>query len=211
MHWKHDLIARVDARVRAAPAALPDDARLAPAARNSWDYLRVGLSGVYAGSRTALVRAVSDRGTGYWAMTPMRLADGRTIWINRGFLPEGTPVAAARAGVPEGPVAVVGLLRPSEPSGSLLQSNRPQEDRWYSRDVAALSRAKEIGQTAPVFLDAQQERGRAPRGGTTPVPGLTVIRFPDNHLSYALTWFALAGLSALGIGVAWRRPGTAGV
>jgi surfeit locus 1 family protein len=209
MHWKHDLIARVDARVHAAPIALPGDAGLAPAASDGWDYLRVRFAGVYAGSRTALVRAATDLGTGYWAMTPMRLADGRTIWVDRGFVPAGTTAAAAGASVPEGPIVVVGLLRPSEPGGSLLQSNRPQEDRWYSRDIVALSRTRGTGPTVPAFVDEQQEAGRAPQRGVAPVPGLTVVRFPDNHLSYALTWFALAALSALGLGAVWRRAGAA--
>jgi surfeit locus 1 family protein len=31
------------------------------------------------------------------------------------------------------------------------------------------------------------------------VGGLTVISFANNHLQYALTWFALAGLAAFGL------------
>jgi surfeit locus 1 family protein len=134
----------------------------------------------------------------------MRLADGRTIWVNRGFVPAGITAATAGASASEGSIVVIGLLRPSEPGGSLLQSNRPQEDRWYSRDVTALSRAKGTGPTVSAFLDAQRESAGSTRG-VAPVPGLTVVRFPDNHLSYALTWFALSALSALGIGVVWRR------
>lgn len=207
MHWKHDLIARVDARVHAAPVGLPADARLASAPPGAFDYLRVRAAGVYAGSQTALVRAATDLGTGFWAMTPMRLGDGRTIWVNRGFVPAGTTAGKAGAGAPGGKVAVIGLLRSSEPGGSLLQSNRPKEDRWYSRDLAALSRAKGTGPTMTVFIDAQKEDARQPQGGVNPVPGLTVIHFPDNHLSYALTWFALAALSAAGIALVWRRAG----
>jgi surfeit locus 1 family protein len=32
-----------------------------------------------------------------------------------------------------------------------------------------------------------------------------VLTFPNNHLSYAITWFVLALLSAGGIVVLWRR------
>lgn len=207
MHWKHDLIARVNARVHAAPIELPPTSRLTSAAPGALDYLRVRLSGNYSPSQTALVRAATELGTGYWAMTPLRLADGRTVWINRGFVPAGTALPAVREGVPAGQVHIVGLLRASEPGGSLLQSNRPREDRWYSRDVAALSQAKGAGATPPVFVDVQREDGSRPAGGKAPVPGLTVIRFPDSHLSYALTWFAMAVLSAVGIGLVWRRGG----
>ncbi|MCJ2179148.1 SURF1 family protein [Novosphingobium album (ex Hu et al. 2023)] len=206
LHWKHDLIARVDARVHAAPAALPPTARLASAAPGTLDYLRVKVTGTYAASQTALVRAATDLGTGYWAMTPLHMTDGRTVWINRGFLPAGTTVPQASKTTPSDFVSVTGLVRPTEPGGSLLQSNRPQDDRWYSRDLAALSQARHTGPAAPVFIDAQTETASAPASGKpAPVPGLTVIQFPDNHLQYALTWFAMALLSAVGIGVVWRR------
>lgn len=208
MHWKHDLIARVDSRVHAAPVALPPDEQLNSAAPKVLDYLRVRISGVYDPSRTALVRASTDLGTGYWVMAPLRMGDRRTIWVNRGFVPAGTTREEAAAGTPQGDARVLGLLRSSEPGGSLLQSNKPREDRWYSRDVAALSQAKGTGRTVPLFVDAQKEEAVRPADGAYPVPGLTVVRFPDNHLQYALTWFALAGLSAFGIVLVWRRRRT---
>lgn len=201
MHWKHALIARVDARVHAAPVALPDDARL----NADLEYLRVRVSGVYQGKATALVRAATDLGTGYWTMTPLRLDDGRTLWINRGFVPAGTTRAAPSAAAPSGHVAVVGLLRLTEPKGSVLQSNQPQADRWYSRDVVALATARGLGKVSPGFVDAQQETAAPVAASVKPVPGLTQIHFPDSHLSYALTWFAMAALSVFGLVFVWRR------
>jgi surfeit locus 1 family protein len=53
---------------------------------------------------------------------------------------------------------------------------------------------------APYFIDARTETpasGGAPAAGQAPVGGLTVLAFNNNHLAYALTWFALALLSAL--------------
>lgn len=205
MHWKHALIARVDARVHAGPVELPSRKRLTAQPPKAIDYLHVKLSGTYAGSQTALVRAATELGTGYWTMTPMHLDSGRTVWVNRGFVPSGTTAAQAGKATPTGPVAVVGLVRSSEPGGSLLQSNRPQDDRWYSRDVAALSKDRHVTGAAPVFVDAQTETATSPSGIPRPVPGLTVIRFPDNHLQYALTWFAMALLSLVGMGLVWRR------
>ena len=211
LHWKHALIARVDARIHAAPVALPADAALANASvadprTRDLEYLRVKLSGVYQGSATALVRAATDLGTGYWTMTPLRMDDGRQVWINRGFVPEGTSPAAAAATAPETRVAVSGLLRFTEPGGSLLQANRPQDDRWYSRDVAGLAAARRLGAVVPAFVDVQVEQAaQIPASAVKPVPGLTQVHFPDNHLMYALTWFALAGLSAFGLVYIWRR------
>lgn len=205
MHWKHALVARVDARVHATPVDLPREVGLGGEETRSLDYLRVKASGSYLAAGTVLVRAATDLGTGYWVMVPLRLDDGRTIWANRGFVPAGTRLIAARAGVPDGRSEIVGLLRSSEPGGSLLQSNRPQDDRWYSRDVSALSLARRTGQTLPLFIDVQQEWAAGARGGISPVPGLTVVRFPDDHLQYALTWFAMAALSLVGLALVWRH------
>lgn len=204
LQWKHALIARVDARVHAAPIPLPADDRLARVKGSDLDYLRVSLQGGYEGKATVLVRAATDLGTGYWTMTPLRLEDGRQVWVNRGFVPAGTTAKTAAATTPEGAVSVTGLLRSDEPGGSLLQSNQPQADRWYSRDTAAMAKARGIGSVVPAFVDAQVEQANRPKG-LTPVPGLTQIHFPDNHLSYALTWFAMAAMSAMALVFVWRR------
>lgn len=200
LHWKHALIARVEARIHAAPVALPQGGAIG----GDVEYLRVALSGTYEARATALVRAATDYGTGYWAMTPLRLADGRQVWINRGYVADGTTAAAAAAMTPVGPVAVTGLLRKDEPGGSLLQANRPADDRWYSRDVTAMAAARRIGPVVPAFVDAQHET-TARRTGAQPIAGLTQIHFPDNHLMYALTWFGMAALSLFALVYTWRR------
>ena len=45
---------------------------------------------------------------------------------------------------------------------------------------------------SPYFIDADA----TPNPGGTPLGGLTIVRFPNNHLIYALTWFALAFMLA---------------
>lgn len=192
--WKQDLIARIGLRLAAAPAAPP--AAGTPVERAAHEYLRVALSGEFDHGREALVAASTELGSGYWLLVPLRAAhDGRWYWINRGFLPRRDAERAR----PAGPQRVEGLLRLSEPGGSLLQANQPAAGRWYSRDVAALSAAARLegAAVAPFFVDVWPEPRQAP-GATRawPHPGLTVLRFSNNHLSYALTWFALAAMVA---------------
>ena len=59
---------------------------------------------------------------------------------------------------------------------------------WVSRDVAALSAVAAIDNAAPYFIDADHMGAPAdwPRGG------MTIIHFRNAHLSYALTWYAMA-------------------
>lgn len=57
-------------------------------------------------------------------------------------------------------------------------------------------------QIAPFFIDADA----APNPGGYPIGGLTVLRFNNNHLVYALTWFALAAISAAAAFLLLRGP-----
>lgn len=160
-------------------------------------YRRVRVTGRWDGARATPVQAVTGRGEGYWLLTPLTTPAGWTVLVNRGFVPAG----AARPDGPPGPVTITGLLRLTEPGGAFLRPNDPAADRWYSRDVAAIARTRGLAPVAPYFIDADA----TPNAGGLPVGGLTVVRFRNAHLSYALTWFALAGLSAWGLWFLLRR------
>ena len=183
--WKLDLIARVEARVHAPPAALPSNFE-----PRRDEYRRVRLSGVFRHDKTTLVDALTERGAGFWVVTPLETGIGLVL-VNRGFVPPEHRDDYAR---PSGAVAVTGLLRVTEPGGRFLRPNRPETDRWFSRDVAAIAAARHLGPVAPLFVDAEA-------AGGYPVGGLTVVQFRNAHLAYALTWFALAALCTYG---AWR-------
>lgn len=187
--WKLDLIARVEAGVK-APAQEVRDWRAVP------EYRRVRLSGAYLYDRETLVKAVTERGEGFWVVTPLRTAAG-TVLINRGFVPSATTPRGSG-----GVATVTGLARMTEPGGAFLRDNDPVHDRWYSRDIAAIAKARRLGPVGPMFVDAD---ATANPGGY-PVGGLTVVRFRNNHLVYALTWFALAIMSVVAAVIVYRRP-----
>ena len=183
--WKLDLIARVDARVHAAPTAAPgpQDWPSVTAARD--EYRHVTVSGRFLDGADSFVQANTVLGPGYWVMTPLQTGSGFVVLIDRGFVPADRRAAVAP---PAGPVSVTGLLRMTEPKGGFLRSNVPAEGRWYSRDVAAIAATHGLASVAPYFIDADAPA----RPGDLPVGGLTVVSFPNNHLVYALTWYSLA-------------------
>ena len=185
--WKQALIARVDARIHAAPVAAPGAGEWAGLDRQNAEYRRIQAQGRFDAARQVTVAATTELGAGYWVLTPLRRADGAWLLVNRGFVP---PEQRTAIDPPGGAVQVVGLLRLTEPGGSLLRDNVPAQGRWYSRDVQAIAAALGLeGPVAPYFVDAQSIDGAT---GGWPRPGLTVVQFPNNHLGYALTWFALA-------------------
>lgn len=187
--WKRDLIERVDARVRAPPVSSPGPEAWSRVSAAADEYRRVRVSGVFETDRETLVQAVTELGPGFWVMTPLRMAAGPEILVNRGFVPSET----ARRTAPASVVTVTGLVRMSEPHGGFLRANQPGVGRWYSRDVAAIAKARGLENAAPYFIDADA----SPNAGGWPRGGLTVVRFRNSHLAYALTWFGLAGMSVL--------------
>jgi surfeit locus 1 family protein len=196
--WKLDLIERVEKRARAAPSAAPGPPQWPAVNKEDFEYQRVQVSGHFLGTRELLVQAVTERGGGFWVMAPFRTDDGFVVLVNRGFVSPEARDPALR--VQAGRVTLTGLLRVSEPGGAFLRDNAPGENRWYSRDVAALSHALELTGTAPYFIDAD---ANSTAGARMPVGGLTVIRFHNSHLVYAITWFTLALMvAALGVHIA---------
>lgn len=199
--WKLDLIARVESGTRAAPVALPRPAQWPGMDARRSEYRRVTASGSFLHDRETLVQALTERGAGFWVLTPLHTPQG-IVLINRGFVPSERRDPATRAAAQmAGPVTVTGLLRASEPNGGFLRSNDPAGDRWYSRDVPAIAAARGIEPAAPFFVDADA----TPNPGGWPVGGLTVLRFNNNHLVYALTWFGLAGISLAALFLLLRR------
>jgi len=209
LQWKLALIERVESRVGAAPVSPPAPERWAQVSKESDEYRHLRLAGRYLYDYTTPVQAVSELGAGFWLLTPLCTTDGTIVLVNRGFIPasgntaqryparraEGNPCAAAT-----GPAhTLTGLLRIAEPGGGFLRDNDPARNRWFSRDVAAIAAARGLAATAasgapviaPFFVDAA--RGQDPSGAPDqPVGGLTVISFQNNHLVYAITWYALA-------------------
>ena len=198
LHWKLDLIARVDRRVHAAPVSAPGPERWSSITAESDEYRRVRLRGSFLYALTTRVHASTELGSGYWLMTPLRREDGTIVLVNRGFVPIDASPAGGGAG-PEVSI-VTGLLRISEPGGAFLHHNDPAANRWYSRDVKAIAAARGLRRVAPYFIDADAQQGQAVDGSTRyPVGGLTVIAFHNNHLVYALTWYGLAAMVAVGV------------
>jgi surfeit locus 1 family protein len=184
--WKEDLIARVERQVQAEPVVPPASVSKAD------EYRPLRLRGRFE-SREALVQATTELGGGHWVIAPLRLDDGRTVLVNRGFVPPEQRAPEQHA-APTGPVEIVGLLRLTETGGGPLRRNVPAEGRWYSRDVAGIAAQLQLtGPVAPYFVDESADPAQPLR---YPRPGLTVLRFANNHAVYAATWLALAAMAA---------------
>jgi surfeit locus 1 family protein len=199
--WKLDLIARVDQRVHAPAATAPgrDNWPQVNAADDEYRHLRI--AGTFLHDKETLVQASTRLGAGFWVLTPLQAADGTVVLVNRGFVPpEARERGARTATESKGETTVTGLLRITEPQGGFLRKNDPAAERWFSRDVQAVAKARGLNNVAPYFVDAEADPSSSAETSDYPVRGLTVIAFPNSHLVYALTWY---GLALMVLGAAW--------
>jgi surfeit locus 1 family protein len=197
--WKLALIERVDQRVHAPAAPAPGPDRWPGMNPAEDEYRHVMLTGTLLDEAETLVQASTELGAGFWVMTPLRLADGSVVLINRGFVPlERRDRSAHAAQAASRTLTITGLLRSTEPGGGFLRHNDAATGRWYSRDVAAIAATHGLRQVAPYFVDADATANPDPQA---PVGGLTVIAFHNSHAVYAFTWYTLALMTIFG---AWR-------
>lgn len=202
LQWKLDLIARVDARVHAEPVAAPGTDDWANVNQADDEYRHVTMTGTYLNDKEVLVRALTERGSGFWVLTPLRSDNDTLTFINRGFIPDAKRDVSSRPEIQiAGETTVTGLLRMPEPDGFFLRPNDPDRNEWNSRDVAAFAKKEDLGIVAPYFIDADAKSNP----GNMPIGGLTVISFRNNHLSYAITWFVLAAMIAGAAVIVWRH------
>jgi surfeit locus 1 family protein len=213
LSWKEDLIARVEAGVAAAPLPLPPAAAWAALDPGDYDYQPVAFRGEYQHDLEAhyFVNLADPNGPlggpGYFVLTPVEVEGGGIVVVNRGFVPEARKDPTTRAeGQVDGAVTIEGLMRRPEGGARYAPSADLANNVWFRRDALAIAAAYGLpaAETAPfiVDLDATQVPGGLPQGGETRVS------FPNNHLQYALTWFALAvGLAGVFWVFARRRLG----
>jgi surfeit locus 1 family protein len=131
---------------------------------------------------------VDAPGQGDWSAVNKASHEYLRVQLTGEYLPEGISLVTAATEEGQGYWVMTPLQRTD---GSWVYINRgfvPQaaEHRWYSRDVLAMGERHGLVPVAPFFIDAEASDQPGPIGG------LTVIRFPNNHLVYAITWFALA-------------------
>ena len=210
LQWKEEVLAQIAARRDAPATEIPAREKWAALKPDDYEYRHVVLHGVFDHAKeTTLFRAsatgAEGGGAGYEVLTPLRLAGGGEVIVNRGFVPaELRDVSRRAAGQVAGEVTITGLMRGPESRNAFTPADQPDKNLWFTRDPQALAAHWGLADAAPfsVDADAMLNPGGWPKGGAT------VMTIPNNHLSYALTWFALAATLA-GVALVFVRKAEA--
>jgi cytochrome oxidase assembly protein ShyY1 len=207
---KHSLIAALTERIAAQPKSLPDPsawANLSPAVD---EFRRVTFMASYPRLPDAMVFSSGSAlrtdisGPGTWAFLPARLSSGEIVVVNAGFVPNtlqdrAVEDRAVSRLLTETPVTLTGYLRFPGTAGLLTPAENRAKRLWFTRDHLAMATALGWGIVAPFYIDLEAP---VPESGV-PKPGPLEVNLPDDHMQYAITWFALALALVVAFGVWW--------
>jgi cytochrome oxidase assembly protein ShyY1 len=171
---------------------------------------RAVAEGRYLADQTVVVENRTFNGApGAWVLTPLELAPGEAVLVNRGFIGfdrEGELVAPPP---PPGVVRVEGLLQPGQQRGS-FGARDPEEGTLAVVARVDLDRidAQVPEQLLPAYLQRVTSSPDEPAAAEAR-PQLVPLEPPDvgegPHLAYAVQWGIFAAIAAGGYLLLLRR------
>ncbi len=182
LEWKLGLIEQMEARLD-APAI--DIAGARPGVED--EFRRYRVSGTFQeGVEFHWLTTSETYGIGYLIFSPLTLEDGRSVMVNRGFVPG--PLKEAIADRLGRSATFDAIARVPEQPGALDATNDVSANIWFTRDTAAMAELAGGGDYLPVYLEKVGEASE----DAWPKPGAAKVTLVNNHLDYALTWYGLA-------------------
>ena len=193
LQWKEAILAQIADAEAAPPIPLPASPE---------PFTKVAVTGHLRGDLSAQY-AVEVRDTregpqiGTFLVQPLERPNQPPLLVERGWVPQKrvTPIAQ-----PQGQTTIVGYIHEAETPGLFSAKDDPAARVFYTLDPAAIGASLGLPRVAPFILIAL---GPAPPE-LWPDPARHLPRPPNNHLSYAITWYGLAGALVV-IFVVWAR------
>lgn len=189
LHWKMDLLRTLDVEAAKDPAAIRMEFTDLIPQRN---FHRGTVSGHYLNDREiALGPRTRDGVPGYHILTPFMLENGGIVLVNRGWVPLDKKDAAYRPeSLVSGNTWVSGTIRTPEHANPFVPGNEPEKEQWFRVNLAQMAAARRLEKLAPILFYANA----TPEEVLYPAKDVLNVRPPNDHLSYALFWFTMAGV-----------------
>ena len=188
LQWKQALLSEIVSRLSDEPVTLQAAMDRLPAGQPV-EFFKVAVRGSFRHQAEARMLAVFDGGPGWEIITPVATGDGLYILVDRGLAPDAGLENINR---PTEPVELLGILRGHQSGrGMFSPDNDAANGIWYWWDVPAMLQASKPPtglKPVPLILHLMpmhQDRG-------LPQPVFAEAGLTNNHLQYAMTWFALA-------------------
>ncbi len=176
--WKEGVLTGIETRIAAEPVLMPENPN-----PDADQYLPVRITGMLGQPPLRVLVSRKQIGAGYRLITTLS-TDKRTILVDLGFIKVDQPIPAFT----DAPVTVTGNLNWPDDRNSSTPENDVAGNIWFARDVDEM--AGMLG-AEPVLLVLRHTSETDPVA--TPLP-VDTAAIPNDHLSYAITWFSLAAI-----------------
>lgn len=198
--WKSNLNANIVAAAKLEPTSLAELISLGVA--DKFKYRPVKITGNYVENKQVLVRGQYKKSArtilyGYYVFTPFEyISDGavKHIMIDRGFITDNVfnqPEAYNQLSLGElgelAELVIYGHVKLAETQGRFLPDNVLTNEVWFWRDITAMATKFGLPNADNFYVSLSQNN-------LQDFPKVTKIEIKsaNNHLSYLITWFALA-------------------
>jgi surfeit locus 1 family protein len=161
---------------------------------SAWRFRQVTVTGEYDARHQILIDNKVQAGhVGFDVVTPLRLSDGRTVLVDRGWIGAGRSRATLpQSPPPAGTVTVSGRIDvPRRNYFELGTAGVPAGPLWQHLDPARFTRATGID-VLPIVVDATDATSSAGLVADFPMPDAGV----DTHLGYMVQWYTFAAMAA---------------
>lgn len=189
LQWKTALIERAETALMQPPLTALPKGDLAP-----YEYRRIRLSGAYAYDKT--LHVLGRQSEGYYLYTPLTLPNGTTVMVNRGWAPKNQLNVQD-----ESRGTIEGFLRMPREKRMFSPPNQVEKNLWFVDDPQAMSEA-----TGMALAGAIVEATAPENKNGIPIINSSEIRFRNDHLGYAITWFLLAAAGLVMFAAYHRKP-----
>ncbi len=170
------MLAEIAARADAPPVALPPVAEWSRLKPEDYDYRHVEVSGRFAYADTALVFSPGGPqgvGPGYLFLTPLRLASGAYVIVNRGFVPAELAAKLRDQAGRDEDVHLFGLMRPPQRRSMFTPADHPDKGEYFTRDPLAHCGAFRSRANGAVYRSTSMRRRAPPAGREAGRPNAT--------------------------------------
>jgi len=180
--WKQGVLARIDATVTADPVPVP----VAPDPLSD-GYLPVTVSGALGGEEALVLISDAELGGAGYRVLSVLTTGARRVLVDLGYVPQEARGDSRMAPA----VSITGNLHWPDEVDGWTPAPDAATGVWFARDLPAIAAAL---RAEPVLIVARDMSGAA--FAVTPLP-IDSAAVPNNHLTYAITWFLLAAVWAV--------------
>jgi surfeit locus 1 family protein len=187
LQWKNNLLATINEKLAIPMLDFPSKVENF----SDVEYRKVRVKGEFLHDKEVylFVGAKEFKGKlGYDILTPLKRADGSVVLVDRGWVPYENRLPETRPEtLTKGEVEVEGMVHKGETQKRFTPANEVDKNLWFWIDIPAIEKY-----TGTDLQNMYIRALKKDESNMLPIAGDAVIRQRNDHLQYAITWYALA-------------------